>query len=224
MRILIIEDEAKTARAIRQVLSEEGYAVDLAGDGEEGLFLATENRYDVIILDVRLPKLDGVSLCRRFRKSGGRSPILMLTANTLTYQKVEGLDAGADDYLAKPFDFEELIARVRALCRRRDAIHTAVMRVGPLELDPGGRTARRDGRALDLSPKEFAILEFLMRRAGHVATRTEILEGCWDMNYESDSNPVDVHVASLRRKIDAGKQTRTIETVRGAGYVIRVDR
>ncbi|MEK8023583.1 MAG: response regulator transcription factor [Candidatus Hydrogenedentota bacterium] len=224
MRILVVEDEAKTARAIIQGLAEEGYAADHAGDGEEGLYLATENPYDVILLDVRLPRMEGTELCRRYRAAGGSSPILMLTANTMTEQKVGGLDAGADDYLTKPFEFDELLARIRALARRgRTPSRGPVLKFRDLALDPAGRVVRRANRTIDVTAKEFAILEILLRKPGEVVTRAEIMDGCWDMNFESDSNPVDVHVASLRRKLEENRRPRIIQTVRGAGYVLRED-
>lgn len=221
MRILVVEDEVKTAQALRRGLSEEGFAVDLCGNGEEGLHLALDTPYDVIVLDVRLPGLDGVSVCRRLRNAGAETPVLLLTANTLTGQKIEGLDAGADDYLTKPFEFEELLARLRALVRRGAVPRAPLLVFADLSLDPAARTARRGRIRLDLTTKEFAILEFMMRRAEAVLTRTQILEACWDMNFESDSNIVDVHLASLRRKMEAGRRRRLIQTARGAGYVLR---
>lgn len=223
MRVLIVEDEAKTARAVARVLREEGHAVDEAADGEDGLHLAASNAYDVIVLDVRLPKKDGLEVCRRLRADGGTTPVLMLTANTLTPQKVEGLDAGADDYLTKPFEIDELLARLRALVRRGAGPRPAVLRVADLVVDPAARTAKRGGRAIDLTSKEFAILEMLARRPGKVSSRTEILEGCWDMNFESDSNVIDVHIASLRKKLESGGRPRLLQTARGAGYALRKD-
>lgn len=223
MRILLVEDEAKTAQAVRQGLAEEGYAVDTAADGETGLHLALENAYDVVVLDVRLPRLGGIDVCRRLRSKGRRMPVLFLTANALTPQKVEGLDAGGDDYLTKPFDFDELLARVRALARRGPTPRPPLLRLGDLTLDPAGRTARRGRRDLDLTTKEFAILEFLLRRSGEVVSRTQIMEACWDMNFETDTNLVDVHLAALRRKMESRGKPRLLETVRGAGYVLRTN-
>jgi DNA-binding response OmpR family regulator len=221
MRILVVEDEEKTARGLLRALTEEGYAADHAADGDEGLYLAQETAYDAILLDVRLPRMDGVTLCRTFRAKGGDTPILMLTANTLTGQKVVGLDAGADDYVAKPFDLEELLARLRALVRRKSATRSPVLRFGDLELDPRAHAAMRGGRPLDLTTKEFSLLEVFVRKPGEVLSRMELLEACWDMNFESDSNVVDVHIASLRKKLEAGRRGRLIQTVRGAGYALR---
>ncbi len=222
MRVLVIEDEVKMAALLRRGLREEGYAVDVAPNGEEGLWLGAENPYDVILLDVMLPDVDGFEVCRRLRETGQWAPILMLTARDAVTDRVTGLDSGADDYLPKPFSFAELLARVRSLLRRGAAGGTsAVLRVGDLSLDPATRRVSRGDARVELTTKEFALLEFLMRHPDEVLTRTRIIEHVWDFAYEGDSNVVDVYVRYLREKIDRPFRRGSIETVRGSGYRLR---
>ncbi|HKZ75707.1 MAG TPA: response regulator transcription factor [Actinomycetota bacterium] len=224
MRVLVVEDEAKMAGLLKRGLEEEGYAVDTAGDGREALWLATENHYDVIVLDVMLPDLDGFEVCRRLRDAGRWSPVLMLTARDAVPDRVSGLDAGADDYLTKPFSFAELLARVRALVRRGTAERPPVLAAGDLTLDPATRRVARGDASIELTAKEFALLEFLMRYPGEVLSRTRLIEHVWDFAYEGDSNVVDVYVRYLREKVDRPFGTDSIETVRGAGYRLREER
>ncbi len=222
MRVLVIEDEVKMAALLRRGLREEGYAVDVAPNGEEGLWLGAENPYDVILLDVMLPDVDGFEVCRRLRETGQWAPILMLTARDAVTDRVTGLDSGADDYLPKPFSFAELLARVRSLLRRGAAGGTsAVLRVGDLSLDPATRRVSRGDAGVELTTKEFALLEFFMRHPDEVLTRTRIIEHVWDFAYEGDSNVVDVYVRYLREKIDRPFRRGSIETVRGSGYRLR---
>jgi two-component system OmpR family response regulator len=220
MRLLIVEDEPKMARVLRRGLEEEGYAVDTSADGVDGLHMASENEYDAVVLDVMLPELDGVEVCRQMRERGRWAPVLMLTARDATSDRVRGLDAGADDYLTKPFSFEELLARLRALLRRGATQRPSVLSVGSLTLDPATRCVRFSGSELALSTKEFTLLEFFMRHPGEVLTRTQILDHVWDYNYDGTSNVVDVYVRYLRKKIDEPFGTRMLRTVRGAGYVL----
>lgn len=222
MRILVVEDEYKVARYIGQALAEEGCAVDLAYDGARALQLAETNDYDAIILDLMLPRLDGLTICRRLRQAGRETPVLILSARDLVGDRVQGLDAGADDYLVKPFAMEELLARLRALLRRQARSSNAVLRVGDLELDPATRVVRRAGRPIALTAKEFALLEYLMRRAGHVLTRTMIAEHVWGFPFDHSSNVVDVYIKHLRDKIDEDGRPSLIQTVRGVGYVLQV--
>jgi two-component system, OmpR family, response regulator len=218
MRVLVVEDELKMAGLLKRALEEEGYAVDVAGRGEDALWFGTENPYDVIVLDVMLPDLDGFEVSRRLRGAGRWSPVLMLTARDAVADRVAGLDAGADDYLTKPFSFAELLARLRALVRRGAAERPPVLRVGDLSLDPARRTVTRDGRSIDLTAREFALLEYLMRRVGEVLTRTQLIEHVWDFAYDGDSNVVDVYIRYLRNKVDRPFGRDSIRTVRGAGY------
>jgi two-component system OmpR family response regulator len=218
VRILVVEDSVKMAAVLRRGLQEEGYAVDVAATGEDGLWMATENPNDAIILDVMLPDMDGFEVCRRLRAGGCWVPVVMLTARGDVADRVRGLDAGADDYLAKPFSFAELCARLRALIRRGAPERPAVLAAGDLRLDPAGRRAWRGEAELELSAREFALLEFLLRHAGEVVTRTMILEHVWDTAYDPASNVVDQYVAYLRRKIDRPFGVTQLETVRGAGY------
>ncbi|KLL09543.1 MULTISPECIES: response regulator transcription factor [Protofrankia] len=218
MRVLVVEDETRTATLLRRGLTEEGFAVDIVADGLEAVWQASEIAYDVIVLDLMLPGLDGFEVCRRLRAAGRWAPVLMLSARSEVTDRVRGLDVGADDYLAKPFSFDELFARIRALIRRGTHERPVVLDVDGLRLDPAGRTASRDGTALDLSPKEFALLEYLMRHPGEVLSRTAILEHVWDFAYDGTSNVVDQYIAYLRRKIDRPFGTSQLETVRGAGY------
>jgi heavy metal response regulator len=218
MRILVVEDELGIARFICQGLSEAGYAVDLATDGQEGLSHALAAPYDLIILDIRLPKMDGLRLLRELRERGVRTPVLLLTALDTVEDRVKGLDSGADDYLVKPFAFPELLARVRALLRRPPLQSDPVLRVGDLELDTVRREVRRAGRRIHLSPREFSLLEYMMRHPNQVLTRTQIAEHIWNFDFYPGSNVVDVYIGYLRRKIDRGFDRPLIHTVRGVGY------
>ena len=221
MRVLVVEDEVKMAALLQRGLREEGYAVDVASDGSEALWLATENGYDAIVLDVMLPDVDGFEVCRKLREAGRWSPVLMLTARDGVPDRVAGLDAGADDYLTKPFSFAELLARLRALVRRGAPERPAVLRVGDLVLDPATRRVARNGTPVELTAREFALLEFFMRHPGEVLSRTRLIEHVWDFAFEGDSNVVDVYVRYLREKIDRPFARDSIETVRGAGYRLR---
>jgi two-component system OmpR family response regulator len=223
MRALVVEDELKMAALIRRGLVEEGYAADVARTGEEAVWMARATPYDAIVLDVMLPGQDGLAVCRALRESGVWSPILMLTAKDGLEDKVVGLDSGADDYLTKPFSFAELLARLRALTRRGSSERPAVLEVGSLRLDPARRQAWRDDVEIDLSAKEFALLETFMRRPGDVLSRLDLLEHAWDHAYENKSNVVDVYVGYLREKIDRPFGTDSLETVRGVGYRLRRD-
>jgi two-component system OmpR family response regulator len=223
MRVLIVEDEAKMAALIRRGLREEGIAADLAGRGEDALWMAGSTEYDAIILDLMLPGIDGIEVCRRLRGDGVWSPILMLTARDGVRDRVAGLDGGADDYLVKPFSYAELLARLRALARRRGAERPTELRVGELRLDPAKRRVWRGDSEIELSAKEFAVLEVFTRRPGEVLSRFQLLEHAWDYEYENRSNVVDAYVRLLRRKVDRPFGVRSIETVRGAGYRLRED-
>lgn len=217
MRVLVVEDEPRMARLLLRSLREEGHAVDVAADGAEGLWLATENDYGAIVLDVMLPGMDGFRLCRRLRDRGQWAPVLMLTARDSVTDRVRGLDAGADDYLVKPFSLLELAARLRALARRDDRARPTVLTAGNLRLDPGAKRAWRGDAEVRLSPTEFSLLEFFLRNPGRVLSRTQIIEAVWDFAYDGGSNIVDQYVTYLRRKIGP----RVIETVRGMGYRLR---
>jgi two-component system OmpR family response regulator len=221
MRVLVIEDEVRMARLLRRALEEEGHAVDVAGDGPDGLWMATENPYAAIVLDVMLPGFDGFELCRRLRKSGIWVPVLMLTARDEIGDRVRGLDAGADDYLVKPFSLLELAARLRALARRDDRPRPAVLAEGDLKLDPASKRAWRGDAELQLSPKEFSLLELFLRHPGALLTRSQIIETVWDFAYDGTSNVVDQYVKYLRRKVDTPFGRQDIETVRGMGYRLR---
>ena len=214
MRALVVEDQPKLASLIQRGLSEEGYAVDVAPDGPQALVRATATEYDVIVLDVMLPGLDGFEVCRQLRAQTVQSPVLMLTARDGVDDRIAGLDLGADDYLTKPFAFDELVARLRALTRRGALERTPVLEVGALRLDPRTKQVWRGDEDVELSAKEFALLETFMRHPGQVLSRFELLEHAWDFAYENRSNVVDVYVRYLRQKLGAS----TIETVRGAGY------
>jgi len=222
MRILVVEDEKKIAIFIRRGLKEEGYAVDTAYDGEQGHFMATTQEYDLIILDLMLPKMDGLTLCRKLRSEKNLSPILMLTAKDTVRDKVSGLDAGADDYLTKPFAFEEFLARVRSLLRKRESGAPTKLTAGELTLDLVTHKVFREGKEIELTGKEYALLEYLMRNAGSVVTRTMISDHVWDMNFESFTNVIDVYVNYLRKKIDQGYGKKLIQTVRGRGYILKI--
>ena len=221
MRVLVIEDEIRMARLVKRALEEEGHAVDVAGDGPQGLWMATENRYAALVLDVMLPGFDGFELCRRLREAGIWVPVLMLTARDEVGDRVRGLDAGADDYLVKPFSLLELAARLRALTRRDDRRRPAVLSEGDLKLDPATKRAWRASTELELSPKEFALLEFFLRHPGTVLTRSQIIEAVWDFAYDGTSNVVNQYVNYLRRKVDAPFGRSDIQTVRGMGYRLR---
>jgi two-component system OmpR family response regulator len=217
MRILIVEDEAKLAELVARGLREEGHAVDTIGNGEEAVWLAASTAFDAIVLDVMLPGLDGFTVCRRLREKGIWTPVLMLTAREAVEDRVAGLDAGADDYLAKPFSFDELVARLRALLRRAPVERPTLLEVGPLRLDPAAHRAWSGDIELELSAKEFALLELFMRNPGAVLSRDQLLDGAWDMSFERRSNVIDVYVRYLRGKV--GREA--IETVRGVGYRLR---
>ena len=219
--MLVVEDEKKLGELLGRGLREEGYAADVADRGEAALWMAQAVDYDAIVLDVMLPGVDGFDVCRRLRKDGVWTPVLMLTARDAIEDRVSGLDTGADDYLTKPFSFDELLARLRALTRRAPAERPAVLEVGALRLDPAAHRAWRGDHELDLSAKEFALLEVFMRRAGVALTRTQLLDGAWDLAFERRSNVVDVYVRYLRQKIDRPFGTDSIETVRGVGYRLR---
>src|SRR5512132_3436238 len=223
MRVLIVEDELRMASLIRRGLVSEGLAADLASSGEDALWMARAHDYDAIVLDVMLPGIDGFEVSRQLRGAGVWAPVLMLTARDSVDDRVTGLDSGADDYLVKPFAFAELLARLRALARRGDAGRPAVLTVGDLRLDPATREVRRGDAPIELSAKEFALLEAFMRRPGEVLSRRHLLEHAWDFAYDSRSNVVDVLVRRLRRKIDEPFGRRSLETVRRAGYRLRVE-
>jgi len=221
MRVLVVEDESRLALLLKRGLQEQGYAVDVSADGAEALWLATEAAYDTIVLDVMLPTLDGLELTKRLRAGGRWTPVLLLTARDTVDDRVAGLDAGADDYLVKPFSFAELAARVRALVRRGRLERPTVLQVGDLRLDPARRRAWRGQVELDLSPKEFALLELFLAHPGEMLTRTRILEHVWDFASDPASNVVDQYVAYLRRKIDRPFGRADLQTIRGAGYRLR---
>lgn len=218
MRALVIEDNPKMALAIQSGLQEHGMAVDVSHTGYEGEELAASEPYDAIVLDLMLPDRDGVEVCRNLRRRGVQAPVLMLTALSGTQDKVNGLDAGADDYLAKPFEFEELLARLRALMRRGQASESRILRCDDLELDLYSHVATRAGEKIELSNREFALLECLMRNENRVLSRIQIGEKVWDMNFEPTSNVIDVYISALRKKIDRGFDRPLIHTIKGAGY------
>ncbi len=220
MRILLIEDEKRLSHVIEKGLTESGYAVDKVYDGEEGLYLAESEHYDIIILDVMLPKIDGITVCKELRKKHIATPILMLTAKTTVEDKVTGLDAGADDYLTKPFAFVELNSRLQALLRRSHKQPETTLTVDTLTLDPIKHTVSRDEKQITLTPKEFAILEYLMRHKDEVVTRTQITEHTLDYNFDSMSNVIDVFITSIRKKIDSNQQHKLIHTIHGVCYKI----
>lgn len=221
MRILLVEDEKKVARFIQQGLEEEHYAVDVVHDGERGLQMALNENYDLLILDVMLPKLNGLELIKAVRAQQKTTPTLMLTAKSSTEDKVAGLDSGADDYLTKPFAFEELLARVRSLLRRGAQEKSIILRVGDLELDTVTHKAKRGGKTIELTAKEYALLEYLMRNKGRVLSRTLIADHIWDYTFDTGTNIIDVYINHLRHKIDEGFEPKLIHTVRGVGYVIK---
>ncbi len=221
MRILVVEDEKKLAGFIKKGLEEEGYALDVAHDGREGLIMAQEGVYDLVILDINLPQMDGLSVLKELRRQKGKTPVLLLTVRATIEDKVLGLDTGADDYLTKPFAFQELLARIRALLRRPAAAAAPLLRVADLTLDPARRVVIRGTEKIDLSTKEFALLDYFMRNPGRVLTRTMIAEHVWDYDFDPMSNIIDVYVTYLRKKIDAGREPKLLHTVRGVGYVLQ---
>ena len=223
MRILVIEDEAPMADSLARGLRAEGFAVDLSADGEDGLWKAREFDYDAIVLDLMLPGLNGFKVCRALRDDGDDTPILMLTAKQGDLDEAEGLETGADDYLTKPFSFVVLVARLRALLRRAGSSSPVRLEAGDLELDPGRREVTRSGQPVELRNREFAVLEYLLSRAGEVVTKREIVEHVWDLNFDGDLNIVEVYVSSLRKKVDGPFDRAAIETVRGVGYRLRED-
>jgi DNA-binding response OmpR family regulator len=223
MRLLIVEDEPGIANFVRQGLTEAGYAVDLARNGREGLDFALAADYDVLVLDIMLPQMDGLMLLRELRGRGDKTPALMLTARDTVDDRVQGLDAGADDYLVKPFAFPELLARVRALLRRPPLQVGTTLQVGDLQMNTATREVRRDGRRLSLSPREYAVLEYLMRHSNQVLTRTQIGEHVWNFDFYNQSNVVDVYIGYLRRKMEQGEEPPLLHTVRGVGYRISTE-
>lgn len=220
MRVLVVEDEHRVANYIGQALAEESFAVDLARDGPGALALTAEHQYDAIVLDLMLPGLDGLTVCRRVREARSSTRILILSARDMVEDRIRGLDAGADDYLVKPFAIQELLARLRALLRRQSRTGQPILTVGGLQLDPAARTARLGGRLIVLTAREYALLEYLMRRPGVVHTRTMIAEHVWEFPFDHASNVVDVYVKHLRDKIDESGRSSFIQAVRGVGYVL----
>ena len=223
MRILVVEDDKALASLLVRALREESYAVDLAQDGQEAEWLAFENPYDVIVLDLMLPIKDGITVLKNIRAAGISTPVLILTARDSTQDVVKGLDEGGDDYLKKPFSLDELLARVRALLRRKDSEVATVIEVGPIRIDPAKKQVLRDGKVIDLTAKEYALMEYFGRNAGVVLSRTQLSEHVWDMNFEPSSNVVDVYVGYLRNKIDKPWETNFIKTMRGHGYMFDAD-
>ncbi|MEU4517779.1 response regulator transcription factor [Amycolatopsis sp. NPDC024027] len=218
MRLLIVEDEREFAETLRRGLVAEGFTADVAHTGREGLWRATEHEYDVVVLDIMLPELSGYEVLKRLRAAENWTPVLMLTAKDGEYDEADAFDLGADDYLSKPFSFVVLIARLRALLRRGAPARPAVLEAGDLRLDPSARTVHRGQKRIELTAREFGLLEFLLRRAGAALSKNEILSHVWDAHYDGDENVVEVYIGYLRRKIDAPFGTHTIETVRGVGY------
>ena len=223
MRLLVVEDEKKVGSFIKKGLEEEGHAVDVASDGETGLGIALERVHDLIILDISLPKMDGLQVLKTLRQKKVSTPILLLTVRATIEDKVIGLDAGADDYLTKPFAFQELVARVRALLRRQAKAEPTILQFSDITLDPARRIVLRKGEKIDLTSKEFSLLEYFMRNPSRVLTRTMIIEHIWNYDFDSMTNLVDVYVNYLRKKIDAGRDPKLIHTVRGVGYVLKVN-
>ena len=223
MRVLVVEDTQRMAQLLRRGLAEEGYAVDVVGTAEDAVWMATENDYDAIVLDVILPDGDGFDVCRRIRAAGRWAPVVMLTARDGIDDRVRGLDTGADDYLTKPFSFAELLARLRAVMRRGGDRRPSVLVVGDLTMDPARWEVRRGNQPVALTAKEFALLEYFMRHPGEVLSRTRIIEHVWDFDFETDSNVVEVYVRYLREKVDRPFGRRSIETVRGVGYRLQAE-
>ncbi|MCD2441374.1 response regulator transcription factor [Agromyces sp. SYSU K20354] len=223
MRLLVVEDEVRLAEGLKRGLEAEGFAVDVAANGTDGLWFARENQYAVVLLDIMLPGMSGYTVCRTLRDEGDWTPVLMLTAKSGEWDQVEALDTGADDYLTKPFSFAVLVARVRALIRRGSAPRPAVLEAGDLTLDPATKAVQRAGERIDLTTREFTVLEFLMRRAGEVVSKADILGGVWDFDFDGDPNIVEVYIRHLRNKVDRPFGRASIETLRGAGYRLAVD-
>ena len=221
MRLLVVEDEKKVANFIRKGLAEEGYAVDLAHDGEEGLGMALDQVHDLIILDISLPKMDGIRILKKLREVNVKTPVLLLTVRATIEDKVLGLDSGADDYLTKPFAFQELVARVRALLRRRADAELTLLQVADLTLDPARHVVMRGGQKIGLTSKEYALLHYLMQNSGRVLSRAMITDHVWNYDFDTGTNVIDVYVNYLRKKIDSGREPKLIHTVRGAGYVLQ---
>ena len=223
MKLLVVEDEAKAASYLKKGLSEQGFVIDVASTGEDALHQVKQGHYDLLILDIMLPGRDGWSILGELRQAGNQTPVLVLSARDAVPDRVKGLNLGADDYLVKPFAFSELVARIRTVLRRGPTRTLEVLRIADLEIDLARQRAVRNGRRLDLTPKEFSLLSLLARRAGQVVTRTEISEQVWDMNFDSDTNVVDVHVRRLRAKLDDPFPLKLIRTVRGSGYVLEAN-
>jgi DNA-binding response OmpR family regulator len=223
VRVLVVEDEVRLAEALQVGLQAEGFTADVAHDGEQGLHLAVERAYDAVVLDVMLPKLNGYRVCQRLRAAGNWVPVLMLSAKDGEYDQAEGLDVGADDYMVKPFSYVVLVARLRALIRRGAPARPAVLLAGDLGLDPAKHEVRRGGQPIELTPREFALLEYLMRRRDEVVGKQDILEHVWDAHYDGDPNVVEVYVGYLRRKVDAPFGRHSLQTIRGAGYRLTGD-
>jgi DNA-binding response OmpR family regulator len=224
VRVLVVEDEVRLAEALQVGLQAEGFTADVAHDGEQGLHLATERAYDAVVLDVMLPRLNGYRVCQRLRAAGNWVPVLMLSAKDGEYDQAEGLDVGADDYMVKPFSYVVLVARLRALIRRGAPARPAVLLAGDLHLDPARHEVRRGDQPVGLTPREFALLEYLMRRRDEVVGKQDILEHVWDAHYDGDPNVVEVYVGYLRRKIDTPFGRHSLQTIRGAGYRLTGDR
>jgi two-component system copper resistance phosphate regulon response regulator CusR len=220
LRILLVEDELSAARMLAKGLREHTYAVDVAVDGEEALYRASINDYDLVILDVMLPRIDGLEVCRQLRVTGSSLPVLMLTARGSVADRIAGLDTGADDYLSKPFDFHELLARARALLRRGPVLRTEILRIADLSIDTQVRRVQRAGQTIELTTKEYALLDYLARRANQVVGRADIAEHVWDENFDPFSNLIEVYIQRLRRKIDDGHTHRLLRTLRGEGYML----
>jgi DNA-binding response OmpR family regulator len=218
MRVLVVEDDKRLAATLRRGLEADGFAVDNALDGEQGVWLAAENPYDVIVLDIMLPKLNGFQVCSTLRQQGNWTPILMLTAKDGELDEAEALDTGADDYLTKPFSYVVLVAHLRALLRRGAHERPASLTVGDLVIDPSSRRCTRRGRPVDLTAKEFAIVEYLARRVGEVASKADLLSHAWDFAYDGDPSVIEVHISNIRRKLDKPFGTQMLQTVRGSGY------
>lgn len=221
MRILIIEDEKSLANLIKKGLQEEGYAVDIAYDGEEGLFMAENESYDGIILDLMLPLIDGMSILKKLRQAKNKTPILILSAKDTVIDKVEGLDSGADDYLTKPFSFEELLARLRVLLRRVKGLKSSIVEIADLVIDLSTHEVKRGGKAIELTTKEYALLEYMVLNKNKILSRTDIVEHLYDYDFDLDSNIIDVFIYRLRTKIDNGFDKKLIHTIRGAGYMLK---
>ncbi len=221
MRILVVEDEKELAAIICKGLRENGYSVDVAHDGEEGLYMAENYPADVVVLDIMLPGMDGLSVLKAMRRKGIKTPVVILTARDALTDKIKGLDAGADDYVTKPFAFGELLARIRSLLRRRTEVREAVIRIDDLEIDTASHEVKRGGRIIPLSAREYALLEYMAYNRNRVLSRTDITEHIYDESFDRDSNIVDVYITYLRKKIDAGFEKKLIHTVRGAGYMLK---